>query len=102
MPATGGGHIRNMPVLSMKPGSYALGSPCSRAAARSLLATRKRSEAAANLPGLAETIRAARMKIHAGESPPPFQPIERKLEGDTGLYERIRQARARVGWVQED
>ena len=91
--------------FAMKPGRYALGSPCSRAAARSLLAARKRSEAAANLPSLAETIHAARMKIQTGEFPTSFLAnggsTESTREGSTDcLRDRITQARKRAGLAQ--
>ncbi len=105
MPCAGGGHNRNMQVPSMKPGSYALGSPHSRAAARSLLAARKQSEAAANLPGLAEIIQAARMKLRTGEFPTSFPAnpgdTESTREGSTDcLRDRITQARKRAGLAQ--
>lgn len=89
----------------MRPGSYQVGSPLSRAAARSLVAARKQSEEAASLPGLAETIRAARIKIQTGEFPTSFpanvgDPASTR-EGNTDcLAERIRQARKRAGWTQ--
>ena len=113
LPNAGGWHARILPVLPMKPGDYALGSPQSRAAARSLLETRKTDElrfqavsildgSRLNLDGLAEAIRAGRIRAHAGESPLPFQPIERKRNGDAvGLHERIMQARARVERMRE-
>ena len=80
MPASGVRHVRAMQVLPMKPGNYALGSPQSRAAARSLLEARKASKedelhfqvvsivdgSPVNFDGLAEAIRAGRMKNQAG------------------------------------
>src|ERR1019366_8359648 len=64
---------------SPRPGGYTLGSAQSRAAARTLLEARKGSEggfcvvvrsigdgSVVNFDGLAETIRAARMRIDAG------------------------------------
>ena len=65
---------------SQRPGCFALGSPESRAAARAMLVARKASEehelrfqavsildgSPVNLDGLAEIIRAARMRIRAG------------------------------------
>ena len=89
----------------MKPGNYALGSMKSRAAARVLGNARKRSEAAANLPSLAETIHAARMKIQTGEFPSSFLAnpgdTESTREGSTDcLRDRIMQARKRAGLAQ--
>lgn len=40
MPATGGRHVRAVPVPRMRPGDFALGSAESRAAARALLESR--------------------------------------------------------------
>jgi hypothetical protein len=103
----------------MKPGNYALGSPQSRAAARSLLVDRKASEedqlrfqvvsmvdgSRVNFDGLAETIRAGRMRARGEESPAQFLASERGLDGhgEMGtdcLSERIRRARERVRRAQ--
>jgi hypothetical protein len=104
---------------SPRPGCFALGSAQSRAAARAMLVTRKASEEdglqfqtvsvvdglPVNLDGLAEEIRAARMRIQAGELPASFPAIEgvEQSNGERGadcLSERIRRARKRVGWAQ--
>jgi hypothetical protein len=103
----------------MKPGNYALGSQLSRPAARSLLIARKASEedqlrfqtvsivdgSRVNLDGLAERIRAARMKDQ-GEGLPASLPSERGKEHDAGrradcLSERITKARERVKRMQD-
>src|SRR5207249_3416453 len=63
-------HLCVMQVLLVRPGNFALGSAHSRAAARSLLAAREGSELEKS-PGLAETIRAARMRARGEESPTP-------------------------------
>jgi hypothetical protein len=82
LPKAGGWHVRTVPVLPMRPGDYALGSPQSRAAARALLVARKASEedelyfeavsildGSRLIDGSAETIREARMKNRAGVLP---------------------------------
>ncbi len=97
-----------MQVLYMRPGGYALGSAKSRGAARSLLEARKRDEpigGKVSLEGLAEAIRAARMKAGYGEGVAPFL-----ANGDGGtidgvrradcLAERMRQGRKRVARMQ--
>ncbi len=97
-----------MPVLYMKPGGYALGSAKSRGAARSLLEARKRDEpdrSKVSLQGLAEVIRAARMKAGYGELAAPLP-----ANGGGGtiygvrradcLAERMRQGRERVARMQ--
>lgn len=104
---------------SPRPGCFALGSAQSRAAARAMLVTRKASEEdglrfqvvsavdglPVNLDGLAEEIRAARMRGRAGELPAPFPAIE-GVEQSNGerradcLSEHIRKARERAGWAQ--
>jgi hypothetical protein len=88
----------------MKLGSFALGSPYSRAAARSLLAARKISElkrSPGNLNGLAEHIRAARMRLQDSELPVSLAAKEARQRSDVGgrldcLSERMRRARERV------
>ena len=73
LPKAGGWHARVLPVLPMKPGCFPIGSPQSRAAARYLLAARKKASeelrfqavsildgSPVNLDGLPEIIRAAR------------------------------------------
>lgn len=102
-----------------RPGAFPLGSAQSRAAARSLLAARKASEddemrfqtvsildgKPANLNGLAETIRAARMGDQAGEWPgldARGYGSEDHSEGtwEERLAESIRRARERVARAQ--
>ena len=99
----------------MRPGNYPLGSAQSRAAARSLLAARNASQgkelrfevrsivdgARINFDGLAEQLRVARRKGHAGELSPSLpacegaqQPDQRTLADS--LSERIRKARERA------
>ncbi len=101
----------------MKPGNYVLGSPQSRAAARSLLEARKASEedelhfvavsildgSPLKFDGLAETIRAARMKSQTEDFPAPLPASEGRQESNRGrsadcLPKRIRKTRERVGW----
>lgn len=58
-----------------------------------------------NLDGLAETIRAARMRVLAGESPPQIAEIEGGMESNRGrgadcLSERMRRAKERVRRAQ--
>jgi hypothetical protein len=98
-----------------KPGSFPLGSAQSRAAARAMLVERKESEegfcvvlrsivdgSVINFDGLAEAIRAARMRIHGGgeqaalPSSEGGQDFSRGRQADC-LEERIREARERVG-----
>jgi hypothetical protein len=95
-------------VLHMKPGWFPLGSAQSRAAARSLLAARKRSEAdkPGNLSWLAETIRAGRMRAAGEESPAPFPVGESGRDGygerrTDCLSDRISRARERVRRAQD-
>jgi hypothetical protein len=115
----GGRDNRRVQVLPMRPGAFPLGSPQSRAAARSLLAERKASKeeqlrfqavsmldgSPLNLDGWAETIRAARMRNRAGELPAALPQSEDGQESNGErradcLSERIRKARERVGWAQ--
>ena len=96
-----------------RPGCFPLGSALSRAAARALLVSREseevRYQAAAsildgkpvNLSGLADVIRAGRMKCRDGESPDMLPAIEGGRDrGEERrpdcLAERIRLARERV------
>ena len=100
LPDAGGWHVRGVQVLSMKPGNFALGSPESRAAARFLLAARKRDEAAKSpgcIEGLVEVLRAARMRAR-GEELPSSQVGQETSVGSSPdcLTERIRRARERV------
>jgi hypothetical protein len=104
---------------SPRPGCFALGSAQSRAAARSLLVARKASEESelrfevrsivdgkpVNLDGLAERIRAARMKDQNEELPASLPAIEGGQDHSEGtwgdrLSERIRMARERVARMQ--
>jgi hypothetical protein len=100
----------------MRPGCFPLGSAQSRAAARSLLEARKASEdeqgfeiitksivdgKRVNFDGIAETIRAARMRDQSGELPGPDAKEydgEDHSEGAWGdrLAERMKRARERV------
>lgn len=99
-----------------RPGRFPLGSPQSRAAARAMLAARE-SEAEFRvqtvsvvdgkpvcLDGLAETIRAARMRIdteeEAGSSPAIIQNSNGGRRADC-LEERMRRARERVASWQD-
>jgi hypothetical protein len=114
LPNPRGWHIVPVQVLPMRPGDFALGSPQSRAAARSLLVARKASQddelrfqavsivdgSPVNFDGLAETIRAARLRARAGETPAPASDGRQKSNGGRGadcLSESVRKARARVG-----
>jgi len=108
LPKAGTWHGRLVQVLPMKPGNYALGSPQSRAAARFLLSERKTSktnESRWNLDGLAETIRAARMRLQAGGVPVSLPASEAGQQGDGGgrldcLSQRMRMARERATRAQ--
>jgi hypothetical protein len=95
-----------------------LGSAHSRAAARSLLAARRASEdelrfrvvsvvdgRPVNLDGLAEGLRAARLRLDAEEGTASIPANEGGQDSSGGsweecLAERIRRARERVGWAQ--
>lgn len=95
-----------------RPGRFPLGSALSRAAARSLLVSRESEEVRyqavsildgkpVNLSGLADVIRAGRMKCRDGESPDMLPAIEGgQYRGEERrpdcLAERIRLARERV------
>jgi hypothetical protein len=99
-----------------RPGVFPIGSAQSRAAARSLLATRRAREGEqgfrfvtrsildgkrVNFDGIAETIRAARMRDQAGELPAWDEKEfggEDHSEGAWGdcLMERMKRARERV------
>jgi hypothetical protein len=103
---------------SPRPGAFALGSAESRAAARAILEARKASEdelrfevrsivdgERINLDGLAETIRAARIRIDAGGEQAALPTIEDGQDFSRGrqadcLAERIRRARERVERMQ--
>jgi len=97
LPKAAGWDSCAVPVLRMKPGNFPLGSAQSRAAARSLLAARKRSEAGkpGNLEGLAETIREVRMRHRTGANPALVGGQESIGRADC-LSERIKRARERV------
>lgn len=103
LPEAGGWDVRGVPMLPLKPGNYALRSPQSRAAARSLLVMREandKDESPGNLIGLAEAIRAARMKDRAGKFPASLPAIEGGQEWGGGgradwLSERVRMTRER-------
>jgi hypothetical protein len=105
--------------LRLKLSDYPLGSGQSRAAARSLLEARKASEesksgvkvvdredgSVAETRGLADAIRAGRMRIQSGECPPPFHTSvggeENRREGRADcLSERIRRAKERLRRAQ--
>lgn|SRR6185312_12478098 len=108
LPKAGSWHGRAVSVLRMRPGNYALGSPQSRAAARSVLSERKTSKTDDppwNLDGLADIIHAARMRLRAGELPPSLPGTESRQQSNGGerldcLSERMRMARERVGRAQ--
>lgn len=87
----------------VRPGDYVLGSQQSRGAARSLLVARKADEnkSPSNLEGLAERMRAVRMRCQTGRLSSALLTIEggQELNGGRGadcLAERIRRARERV------
>jgi len=93
----------------MKPGAFPLGSPQSRAAARAVLVAREADKlrfqvvsavdgSRVNLDGLAEAVRAARMRAGGEESTAPFPASE---SGRDSLHERIMEARARVERMRE-
>ncbi len=102
--------------LGPRPRCFPLGSAQSRAAARALLVAREREEVRyqvvsildgkpANLDGLAELIRAARMKHETGESTDSLPGSERGRERGRGgatdcLAERLRRAEERVARTQ--
>ena len=91
-------------MFSMKPGNYVLGSPQSRAAARSLLSKREASEVdepQRSLQGLAEHIRVARMRLQGSELPVSLAARETRQRSNGGgspacLSERIKKARERA------
>lgn len=102
LPQTGVWDVCPMQVLYMRPGGYALGSAKSRGAARSLLEARKRDEpdrSNGGVGGLAEAIRAARMRHDARPLPELYEDRGKGGMADC-LAERIRQARERVGLAQ--
>ena len=87
---------------AVRPGDYVLGSQQSRVAARSLLVARKADddESSGNLDGLAERIRAERLRCQTGNMSASL-PIEGGQRSNGGrsadcLSERIRKARERV------
>jgi hypothetical protein len=104
-----------------RPGAFPFGSAQSRAAARSLLATRRAKEEEqgfqvvtksildgkpVNLDGLAERIRAARLKGEAGGLPGSSEAEDGGMDHSEGtwgdcLSERIRMARERVARMQD-
>ena len=102
---------------AIRPGCFALGSAQSRAAARAMLVARKANGeresvvyradgSVAEIRGLAERIRAARMLDRAGEFPASLPAIEGGQDWSAGgrtdcLSERIRIARERVTRVQD-
>ena len=95
---------------------YPLGSRESRAAARAMLVARNADElrfevrsivdgSRVNLDGLADTIRAARMRDRNGNIPAPIPANEASQQTNRGgsadcLLERIRKARERVKRMQ--
>jgi hypothetical protein len=100
----------------VRPGRFPVGSAQSRAAARALLVARKESEddqrfqvvyradgSVSEMRGLAEVIRAGRLRLDAGEGTASL-PIDEGGQYFNGrrqtdcLAERIRRARERVGW----
>ena len=101
-----------------RPGRFPLGSAQSRAAARALLVARKADEAeqgfqvvyrsdgsVSEIRGLAEVVRASRMKGQAGEFPVSLPVIEGGKDYRGGgqsncLRERIKMARERVARMQ--
>lgn len=107
--------------LGLRPGRFPLGSPQSRAAARSLLAARRVSEEEhgfrfvtksildgkpLRLEGLAERIRAARLKCQNGELPESPEVDNSGSDQSEGtwedcLRERIRMARERVAEMSD-
>ena len=91
----------------LRPGCFPIGSPQSRAAARALLAARKRNErrvevgsvvnGRVNLDGLAEVLRAARLRNEAGSAASASVGEDHDEWRRAGcLEERIRRAWERV------
>lgn len=101
---------------SPRPGCFALGSAQSRAAARALLVARESGKARYQavstlngkpvyLDGLADSLRAARLKLHAEEGTASFPAAGSGQDSRGGrwadcLEERIRRARERVARAQ--
>jgi hypothetical protein len=103
---------------SPRPGCFVLGSAQSRAAATAMLVARMASkedelhfeavsilDGSRLIDGLAETIRAARMRIRAGELSPSLPATDGETKSVGGmrpdcLSERIRKARERVRRAQ--
>lgn len=101
-------------VAGPRPGGFPLGSVQSRAAARALLVARRANEEQlrfrvvsvldgkpVNLDGLAERLRAARMRLDAEEGISPLPAIDGGQATGAGrrtdcLEERMRRARERV------
>jgi hypothetical protein len=94
-------------VFPMRPGAFPMGSPQSRAAARLPVgSTRSEMDGAhLSIDGLAERLRAARIRYDAWESPVPVTAIEGGEENNGRgradcLEERMRRAEERVRRLQ--
>jgi hypothetical protein len=120
LPKAGGWHNRGVQVLPMRPGNFALGSPQSRAAARAMLVARKASKedelsfeavsildgSRLNCAGLADRMRAARMRDDVGGLPASLPTSDSEHENNAGrradcLLERMRRAEERLRRAQD-